>query len=1584
MKKRNLFKKVVAATLTAVMLVGTIPANTVVFATPSTSSYGTNTSVAILKSKSFRSTGATGPAHTEQQKVIYAITPYSLGSNSNSGGNVLNSYVIGTESGKTLTKNDLIYQKNAENTDEWGYILKNAEIHKDLSGKDVYTSIFFNKYNNSYIPLFRNSQSKLQEGSTTDNSKKTTLGEVTVTFNGYDNVSYPTQDQDPIYLMDTLYPEYKYSFMRHQQYWATTTSSVFNTQPLNKSSLLFVSGDLIGTYGFADYIWYTSNILSGMKGDYTVLGFDFDKSNVIYGKYTRANGAVVESAKPKAGLANGQSTNDVVAEYVSGSGKTAPSGDTLSTLFMKEQIKINTDGGVFYDWLDAQNIWTNNKDENGKLQLDKVFVDRYYYDYDSRSFKIDNKLDDLHTAFKKVSVGPQIHFGNLAKVPANLDALLKSNSTAAKDYTAEALKLWQYILYYSYYSNDGVQYSGDKITIMEKVNDFLRMGCYQTMKQYENAGNKMKIPTVDYTTDDFTVSYPASKTETLYDNLEDAFDEKGSWSGFNQGAIGKFEFLTNLYNAHYLDLLISAYVCAYNNNPTSEATKAWKEVLKNYCNPKENNWSANNCSIQITPVTITHGIVADEKIAKTVYTAAQDYVMLVYGIEEAGSVDGDSMTSLNRAFFGLDSNYTEKSVINEKTIKTTATDTAATNANMIELNEQSLWVYKTFYTKLKNCLALNLKYGNINSYNHIDKIQGPDHFGASGTVNRVFKYLFSVNNSTKKVTESLSKNPWGKLGGVIGSLSVKNAKQYNNNRSPIKDIDPIETVGNNLIIAFQWENTYQVTAPDNYMALSFEKKAGDITDKKKLIIDINKTVNESDDLGYTVQKDGSTMVVDLFTKTVLTSSVFEGKTTDAITSANLNLGTQAYVKEIRINGTKATSAERTKLLAAEGGLQLSGTGLDKGGRLYENTVTEDVLYDYIRKPNSSTLLTNTDWITEATSNRKEADVKAQADVGYFSSDKSNVFKIVNGDISVNKDVVDEKLAVSFGANFKPSTKYEIDIVYKRAAALGGEYENGTAIANVFNNRTSDEILLTLQYTPSTAEYRILGYDINTGNILGWTDKKDLTLGSETKEMFAGGKITLKDSVADKDYTIATASEALNDNRPAKLIYYPDNKITNYNDMLKKASSKAEVVQKVTGTDQTFTFTADKASSYTYLLVPIKLASTVKLSLNVYYNIKDGSVVYAEKVTETGASNTFKSEVTGLDGLLYKPVTNDEYLTDIYKYECVNPSANARLEINLMQLAAKISEATSQIVTFENMLDSIKANTARRIPHNLNITSYEWSVTNEGDKSITSMLWIPVDTTSSDVSTTVYYVDVKDPTKVLKTEKKADAKKGYAYTTNITTPIFADGMDYTVTNVEGYYTVTQTASKLKTYATAKALTSITVTNTDGTIKTATVPSTGINSMAIYVLMEGKEPVIKESYISKPEAFAELKEGTVGYDGASNTNIFNETFEAMAGVPSTETLYFTTGGSEFIVQLAIESMREKAERKYETLFHDTDCQFKETDSLNGGTTGTQITKQFSVNNTSGEKNNNYNRTDSMHMDVFTQVQTLPMEKIHTRRS
>ena len=272
MKIKRLIKRSVAIFMIVITTIGTIPINTVVYA----KNFGTNSSVSTFKGIKIYAQGS-GPSYSIES-VVFAITPYSLGDDSNE--NILNSYIIGENKGTAYTKNDLIYTTNVEKSGSMGYTLKKLteKTHKDKDGKTVYPGIFLSKHNNSYIPQFGNSLKVLKESG--DNTK---LGNVSVTIGGYDVTTYPIDKEDKIMLIDTLYPEYKYSFSPEQQYWALAGSSLFNTQPLQKSSLMFVSGELIEQRP-AEYVWYVSNQNDGMKGKYIHMGFDSDTSNIIYGK----------------------------------------------------------------------------------------------------------------------------------------------------------------------------------------------------------------------------------------------------------------------------------------------------------------------------------------------------------------------------------------------------------------------------------------------------------------------------------------------------------------------------------------------------------------------------------------------------------------------------------------------------------------------------------------------------------------------------------------------------------------------------------------------------------------------------------------------------------------------------------------------------------------------------------------------------------------------------------------------------------------------------------------------------------------------------------------------------------------------------------------------------------------------------------------------------------------------------------------------------------------------------------------------------------------------------------------------------
>lgn len=112
-------------------------------------------------------------------------------------------------------------------------------------------------------------------------------------------------------------------------------------------------------------------------------------------------------------------------------------------------------------------------------------------------------------------------------------------------------------------------------------------------------------------------------------------------------------------------------------------------------------------------------------------------------------------------------------------------------------------------------------------------------------------------------------------------------------------------------------------------------------------------------------------------------------------------------------------------------------------------------------------------------------------------------------------------------------------------------------------------------------------------------------------------------------------------------------------------------------------------------------------------------------------------------------------------------------------------------------------------------------------------------------------------------------------------------------------------------------------------------TGLNVITLQYTSE-KTPVttVKAEYHdfqSEPVCYSEVKEGVV----LGNADTSNETFEAMAAVPSTETMYFTSGGSEFIMDLYTQYVPdEKAVRKYKSVFQDVDCEFRKGDALKGG--------------------------------------------------
>lgn len=117
--------------------------------------------------------------------------------------------------------------------------------------------------------------------------------------------------------------------------------------------------------------------------------------------------------------------------------------------------------------------------------------------------------------------------------------------------------------------------------------------------------------------------------------------------------------------------------------------------------------------------------------------------------------------------------------------------------------------------------------------------------------------------------------------------------------------------------------------------------------------------------------------------------------------------------------------------------------------------------------------------------------------------------------------------------------------------------------------------------------------------------------------------------------------------------------------------------------------------------------------------------------------------------------------------------------------------------------------------------------------------------------------------------------------------------------------------------------------------------------IYHKDDTKDVNLSDTYESIPEAYAELKEGS----------IYNETFEAMAGVPSTRSLYFATGGSEFIVNMQAvyddyylkeisggSKNSYRSTRRYKSVFNSTDCEYKKGDTLKSLTAGNTKEETF----------------------------------------
>ena len=131
-----------------------------------------------------------------------------------------------------------------------------------------------------------------------------------------------------------------------------------------------------------------------------------------------------------------------------------------------------------------------------------------------------------------------------------------------------------------------------------------------------------------------------------------------------------------------------------------------------------------------------------------------------------------------------------------------------------------------------------------------------------------------------------------------------------------------------------------------------------------------------------------------------------------------------------------------------------------------------------------------------------------------------------------------------------------------------------------------------------------------------------------------------------------------------------------------------------------------------------------------------------------------------------------------------------------------------------------------------------------------------------------------------------------------------------------------------------------TSKDGKIITLT----GNPDTALKIYKNPKKPYpVYRDYYSTPSFWSEIKQGSP----------YNESFEAMAGVPTTRSLYFATGGSEFIIDINLEYCEnQKATRKYKSYFTGVPSEYMEVDQAGDYTVG-----GFSLN---GHKGGTYTKT------------------------
>ena len=115
-----------------------------------------------------------------------------------------------------------------------------------------------------------------------------------------------------------------------------------------------------------------------------------------------------------------------------------------------------------------------------------------------------------------------------------------------------------------------------------------------------------------------------------------------------------------------------------------------------------------------------------------------------------------------------------------------------------------------------------------------------------------------------------------------------------------------------------------------------------------------------------------------------------------------------------------------------------------------------------------------------------------------------------------------------------------------------------------------------------------------------------------------------------------------------------------------------------------------------------------------------------------------------------------------------------------------------------------------------------------------------------------------------------------------------------------------------------------------------------------------------YTSQPSYWSEIKNGEPG----------NETFEAMAGTPTTRNLYFASGGSEFVVETKFQYVKDtETTRTYRSHFSAIESEFKANDALKGNNIGYKESSTM-VTPAAGGGTLDYNITPNSH-DSTTHV-------------